>query len=268
MSTELPQPALSTKPEIIAGFSHCWDSMVPLARSLSEEEWETDSICPGWQTKHALLHLAAAETAFSQWTDLLKPPLREIDTYFKAHAEETGAEILDRFERITEVRRDQFEAMSEADFDAESWTAAGPGTYRRYMEIRIFDHWAHEQDIRVPLDRPGNLSGLGADFSLDEVHMVFGYLVGKRAGAPDGSRVTVHVTGPTARDLHAVVDGRASVVPELADPTAEVTVDFGTFMLLSAGRIDPDAPLADGRVTLAGDTTLARSVATNLAFTL
>lgn len=268
MTAAIPEPASATKAEIIAGYAQCWDSMVPLASSLTEAQWTTDSICPGWQTKHALLHVTAAEIAFSKWEDLSKAPFDAIHSFNKAHQDASGAEILGEFEKIIAVRRQQFEAMSEADFDAPSWTAAGPGTYRRYMEIRIFDHWAHEQDIRVPLDLPGNLSGLGADFSLNEVHMAFGYLVGKRAGAPDGSRVTIHVTGPTSRDLHAVVDGRAAVVAELADPTAEVTIDFATFMLLCCGRIDPAGPMGDGRITLAGDLDLAERVATNLAFTL
>jgi uncharacterized protein (TIGR03083 family) len=179
-----------------------------------------------------------------------------------------GAEVLDAFARIGDVRLAQLRAMSDADLDRPSWTPAGPGTYRRYMEIRVFDHWAHEQDVRTPLDRPGHLSGLGADKSLDEAHIALGYLVGKRAAFPDGSSVTVHVTGPTARDLHAVVAGRAAVVAELADPAAELSVDFATFMLLCCGRIDPEGPLADGRVQLSGDLELAERLARNLSFTI
>ena len=39
-------------------------------------------------------------------------------------------------------------------------------------------------------------------------------------------------------------------------------------LLLCCGRIDPAGPLADGRVTLAGDRALADTVARNLAFTI
>jgi hypothetical protein len=136
------------------------------------------------------------------------------------------------------------------------------------MEIRVFDHWAHEHDIRVPLGMAPRLAGRGARQSLDEAHIAFGYLIGKRAAAPEGSSVSVHVTGPLPRDLHAVVEGRARVVAELATPTSEVTTDLLTFMLLCCGRIDPGEPLADGRVTLAGDRELAERVARNLAFTI
>ena len=57
------------------------------------------------------------------------------------------------------------------------------------MAIRSFDFWIHEQDIRVPLRRPGHTSGPAAELALDEVRRSFGYIVGKRAGIPDGSSV-------------------------------------------------------------------------------
>ena len=104
--------------------------------------------------------------------------------------------------------------------------------------------------------------------SLDEAHIAFGYLVGKRAGLPNGSSVQVSVTGPNARDLYAVVEGRARVVGVVADPACTVTTDFLTFMLLCCGRIDPDGPIGDGRVTLGGDVALAGQVARNLRFTI
>ena len=242
--------------------------MIELGEAMSEDDWNTQSLCPDWSCKQVFLHLLTAEHGFSNWSDLSKPPFDEIQTVAREWASEPGARLIERFVEITDRRRSQFEAMSEADFDAESWTAAGPGTYRRYMEIRVFDHWAHEQDLRVPLGRPGNHTGPATEMSLDEAHFALGYLVGKRAGAPDGSSVTIHVTPPVPRELHAVVDGRARVVPELTDPTAEVTVDFLTFMLLCCGRIDPNEPLADGRVQVAGDEDLARKVATSLAFTI
>ena len=267
MTNAVPVPASATKAEIIAGFEECWASMTALCRTLTEHEWTTESICPGWQTKHVLLHRTAGEIGFSRW-DRSGPLSDELGGYYESLRESTGAEILAEFERIIAVRRTQLAGMDETDFDAQCWTPAGPSTYRRYMEITLFDHWAHEQDIRVPLAKPGNLSGLGAEFSLNEAHIALGYLIGKRANAPQGARVTIHVTSPTTRDLHVVVDGRAQVVAKLNDPTVELTTDFATFMLLCCGRIDPAGPLDDERVTLSGDTALGEAVATNLAFTI
>ena len=38
--------------------------------------------------------------------------------------------------------------MSQEEWDAESFTPAGKSTYGRFMQIRVFDCWLHEQDIR------------------------------------------------------------------------------------------------------------------------
>jgi len=268
MSAAVPVAATTPGWVLVDAFQECWASMLSLGGSLSEAQWDSPALCPGWRAKDALVHLTSAEIGFADWSDLSRPPFAAIGEAARNLSAMSGADVLAAFAQVTERRGNQLAAMSEADLDAESWTAAGTGTYRRYMEIRVFDHWAHEQDIRVPLDLPGHLDGLGPRMSLDEAHIAFGYLVGKKAAAPDGTSVTVHVTGPNARDLHAVVDGRARVVAELAEPSAEVTADFLTFMLLCCGRIDPAGPLADGRVTLAGDRALAQRVATNLAFTI
>jgi uncharacterized protein (TIGR03083 family) len=267
-SSAVPTAGSTTGPVLVRAFEECWGSIVSLGATLTEEQWNARALPPAWTAKDALIHLCAAEIGFADWSDLSKPPFGPIGAAAAELSALPGAEVLERFRAITDRRGEQLAAMSEAELDAPSWTAAGTGTYRRYMEIRVFDHWAHEQDVRVPLGLPGHLEGLGATMSLDEAHIAFGYLVGKRDGAPDGASVNVHVTGPNARDLHAVVEGRARVVEELASPTAEVTVDFLTFMLLCCGRIDPQGPLDSGAVTLAGDRDLAGRVARSLAFTI
>ncbi|MFN0029229.1 MAG: maleylpyruvate isomerase family mycothiol-dependent enzyme [Acidimicrobiales bacterium] len=263
-----PIAASTTGPDIVTAFGECWTSWRELGRTLDEDAWASPALCPGWTCKDALIHLTAAETGFADWTPSPTPPMEQIGVAIKSLRQRSGAEVLTAFEAITGRRSEQLATMGEDGLDAVGWSPAGIGPYRRYMEIRIFDTWAHEQDVRVPLGMPGHLEGRGPLVSLNEAHIAFGYLVGKRAGLPDGSSVTVHVTGPNARDLHAVIEGRARVVDELSNPACELTVDFATFMLLCCGRIDPEAPLGDGRVVLGGDRTLAEAVARNLAFTI
>ena len=264
----LPVGGSTSVEDLVAAFRECFASMIAFGSSLSEDDWNQPSLCPGWRAKDALVHVTAAETAFFSWTDHSAGPFEAIKAEGRLLRDRSGADILAAFESVTSRRIAQLETMPASELDAVGWLAGGTGPYRRYMEIRVFDHWAHEQDIRVPLGQPGHLEGRAASISLDEVHLVFGYLVGKRAATPDGASVTLRVTGPQARDLHAVVQGRARVVTELTDPTATVETDFLTAMLLACGRIDPSGPLGDGRITLRGDLVLAERVARNLAFTL
>jgi uncharacterized protein (TIGR03083 family) len=265
-----PQPvaASTSGPDLTAAFREATEAMRTLGAGLDEAQWEHPSLCPGWSCKDALVHVTSAEIGFAEWEPSPQAPFDRIRDAGRELSRQPGADVLAAFEAIMARRLEQIGNFSEAELDREGWSPAGIGPHRRYLEIRVFDHWAHEHDIRVPLDLGARIEGLGARTSLDEAHIAFGYLVGKRAGAPDGSSVAVHVTGPLRRDLCAVVEGRARVVDEVEAPTAEVTADFLTFMLLCCGRIDPEGPLGDGRVTLAGDRALADKLARNLAFTI
>ena len=47
-----------------------------------------------------------------------------------------------------------------------------------------------------------------------------------------------------------------------------LTTDSLTFMLLACGRIDPEGPISDGRITWTGDDAVGAHAARNLAFTM
>ena len=77
----------------------------------------------------------------------------------------------------------------------------------------------------------------------------------------------MHVTGGVERDIAVVVDGKARPVDSVADPDVEVTADVETFVLLAAGRIDPQTRIDDGRITWSGDAEWGERMARNLAYT-
>ena len=151
--------------------------------------------------------------------------------------------------------------MSDDDFDSPSVTPVGPGTYGRFMAIRAFDVWVHERDIRVPLWLSGDDGGAAAELALDEVHGSLGFIVGKKIGLAEGKGIAIELTGPVQRTLLAKVDGRAARVDELPNPDITLTTDSLTFMLLACGRIDPEGPIADGRITWSGDADLGAWIA-------
>jgi hypothetical protein len=94
-----------------------------------------------------------------------------------------------------------------------------------------------------------------------------GFVVGKQAGAPDGTSVRFDLTGGSGRIVDVVVEGRARVVEEpLARPTVTITVPVVLFTRLVGGRTLPAAHLADGSVTVEGDVDLGRRVVDKLAY--
>ena len=130
--------------------------------------------------------------------------------------------------------------MDDEAWSEEGFTPAGQDTYGRFMRIRLFDTWLHEQDIRDVVDRPGHESGAAVEQTLDEMSGAMGYVVGKLAGAPDGSSVTFDLTGDAARAIHVRVDGRAAVVDALDGPaTVTLHMPVGVWVRLAGGRVEP-----------------------------
>ena len=86
-------------------------------------------------------------------------------------------------------------------------------------------------------------------------------LVGKRAGAPDGSSVLFTVEG-VGRYPIAVTGGRAALVDGLdGPPTVEITLSAPTLAALVGGRSDaPDDAM------VSGDAALGAAVLATLAF--
>ena len=113
----------------------------------------------------------------------------------------SSAQLTEKFASVTAARRAQLSAMSDDDFATPVMTPVGPGTYGRFMNVRVFDFWVHEQDIRTPLELPGHEGGPAAERSIDEIRMSMPYIAGKRVGVPDGDSLRVHLTGPVAGDI-------------------------------------------------------------------
>ena len=178
-----------------------------------------------------------------------------------------GQQVLAQLAEVLSARRAAIEGMGEDDFSAPSWTPIGPADYRRFMQIRVFDCWVHEQDVRDAVGRPGHEDGPVAEQSVDEIVRALGYIVGKKAGAPEGSSVTIELTGPVVRSIHIAVDGRAGVVDRLSGaPTTTVALGSRAFTRLACGRVEPAQTL--GEVQLTGDVDLGRRVVTSLPFTI
>jgi uncharacterized protein (TIGR03083 family) len=261
-----------------AQLGEVWDSLGDLGDSLSDDEWKRPSPCPGWPVSAQYAHVIGTESM------LLGRPNPEADPGRPDHVRndiggfnevwvaaldaEPRSEVMARFVEVTDTRKRALADMDEDAFSQPSWTPVGQADYRRFMQIRVFDCWVHEQDVRDAVGRPGHESGPVAEQSVDEIVRAIGYLVGKKAKAPDGSSVRITLSGPVERTVDvAVVDGRARAVETLdGPPTASLELASSLFTRLACGRVSPDAVI--DRVTLSGDADLARRVIDNLAFTI
>jgi uncharacterized protein (TIGR03083 family) len=273
MTTNVPKQAT------IAALADVWASLDELLAGLHDDEWARPTCLPGWDVKAVVAHVAGTESMLlgEQAPDVevdeaSHPHVRNDigrfnERWVVATESESPAEVLERFRVRIAARRAALDELTDEAWFAVGFTPAGQDTYGRFMRIRTFDCWLHEQDIRDAVGRPGGEDGLAAPVALDEIAAVLGYVVGKKAGAPLGSRVRFELTGPAARTIDVEVAERAAVVNELSGPpTVTVTMPAGVFARLGGGRIDPST--VRDQIALDGDTALGEQIVTNMAFTI
>ncbi len=273
----------SSRPALVAQLGEVWGALAELGAELSDAEWVVPTPCPGWDVAAQYAHVIGTESS------LLGRPAPDVGTagetpehvknqiggfnevWVTALAPVPRADVLARFREISEARRDALDGMTDEDFDAPSWTPVGQADYRRFMQIRVFDCWVHEQDIRDAVGRPGHGTGPVAEQALDELVRAAGFVIGKKAGVAAGTAVRLELTGPVARRVDVDVTDRARVVEVLPQPpTTTLELTSTAFSRLSCGRISPaeveQGAFGGARVT--GDQTIGRQVLENLAFTI
>jgi len=269
---------------IITLLDDVWNDIATVCDGLTASEWNTPTECPGWTVHDNVSHMIGTERmllgeqpepgaddagdAAHVRNDIGRANERWIATYRGWD----GAALLDEFRAVTGRRLDALRELTTADWDREGFTPEGPGPYRRFMEIRVFDCWYHDQDIREALVRPGYLDGPVADISIGRIPAkALGYVVGKKAGAPPGTTVVFEIAGPSPILAAIAVppEGRAVLMDAPPDsPTVRVALDRRTFARLAGGRWTGEHARAHGTVRVTGDSALGDRVVDNLAFTI
>lgn len=306
--------SLDQRGAIVDQLEETWRSIAEACESLAPEEWEEPTDCPGWRVHDQVAHMTGTEWVLAGRQPLAgvaseaaaaadAPPYvrnemgRANEAWVSLYRDLSHERLLDNFKEITAERVEQLGAMSEADFDAPAMTPVGKATYRRLMQIRVFDCWVHEQDIRCALRRPGHLAGPAAEQSVEEIVRALGYLFAKRAGAPEGASLELRLTGGVNRVVYVAVTGGRGVVTGAPapsggrEPTVTLRADSAELIRLACGRRDPgealerawmpagDREQAAGReqagagsplgsISLAGDRALGEALMMNLAFTI
>lgn len=265
----------------IRALEEVWSSLSRLLGELSDEQWSAPTPLPGWSVQDNVAHLLGTEAMLLD----IENPRVVIDRETRTHVHndigefnevwvehlrpKPPADVLSLFREYTASRLVALEATTEEQWNAESFTPAGKDTYGRFMQIRVFDCWLHEQDIRDAVGLPGHERGVAVDVTLDEMSTAMGFVVGKKARVGSGQSVTFQLTdaGDVTRTIHVSVGERAAVVDSLDAPaTLTLTMPVGVMTRLCAGRV----PLDEVRDTIRadGDEDVAERVLTSLNYTI
>jgi len=264
--------------QFIAHLNAVWSSIDEAVTGLGDKEWDRLTDCPGWTVRDQVSHVIGTES----WLLGLPEPA-PVDPAAAPHVhnplglaneawvaerrDRSGAEVLAEFRRVTADRLVALRAMTDEQLAADTDGPLGRTPYQAFMEVRVMDCWVHEQDIRRAVGRPGHLSGPAAEAALGRFTASLGYVVGKRSEAPDGSTVVVRLEGPMAQDVAVqMVDGKArGVDPTPSEPTVTVSMTAETYACVTCGRWSPTDVVADGRVRISGDRTLAERILAAMA---
>ena len=269
------------KDRTVAALGEVWASLDELLGGLTDDQWRLASPLPGWSVQDNVSHIVGTEAMLAGEPgpdvnidrDVNDHVRNDIGAFNEQWVESLRAvaphEVLSKFRELTAARLDALEQMSVDEWNAESFTPAGKDTFGRFMQIRVFDCWLHEQDIRDAVGRPGHETGLAVEVVLDEMATALGFVVGKKASASAGQSVTFALTdgGAVVREVHVEVGERAAVVPALSGPaTVVLTMPVGVMTRRCAGRVGPDDLL--DQVVVDGDSVLASRVLANQTYTI
>jgi uncharacterized protein (TIGR03083 family) len=235
-----------------------------VGNTLSEAEWKLPTECPGWTVQDVVSHLVGFELAvmgepapeheLPDGLDYLRnDTMRRLEVPVDLRRSRPGSAVLAEFSAMIDRRLRQLRelAASGADPEVDSliW---GPRPLSRMMPTRVFDAWAHEQDIRRATGRHGGLDSPAAQVSRQFLTRALPHMV-SRAGLPEGTVVRFEVAGPL-RIEQTVGEGQ---------PEMTLRMDWETFVRLACGRVHPDR----AKVAADGDPDQVRSLLAALAVT-
>ncbi|MEV0433570.1 MULTISPECIES: maleylpyruvate isomerase family mycothiol-dependent enzyme [Nocardia] len=262
-----------------------WETIATLVADLDEKAWRRPSPLPGWTLFDVVAHVIGTESWLLGRTPPAHDPLRpKTDVRTLPHVRNevavlneiwvdrlrplSGKRLLALFDEVTELRRAALAAMTDEEWEAPTVSPVGQVAYGRFMRVRLFDCWMHELDLADGIGRSVDEGGARAEAAFTELTLGLGRAVVKGAKAPDGSRITLDLTGPVTRQVHLAVEGgRGSVLDEAdGEPTTVIRLDSGLFARLRGGR--QSAATHPGKVVVEGDAALGDRLVQNLAFTI
>src|ERR1700683_1948503 len=169
-------PSTSNEP-VVGAMAQVWASLIGVCEQIGDTGWDQDTDCPGWTVKDQLSHLIGIERMLLG--EEPPAPLEEVPEHVtnafgemneacvEARRRTPGKEVFAELVETTNQRLDELRAMPKTKFDEICWSPVGQVPYREFMETRILDTWAHEQDIRRAVGRPGGRNGVGEAVTLD-----------------------------------------------------------------------------------------------------
>jgi uncharacterized protein (TIGR03083 family) len=271
--------SLPTREPAVDQLAEVWNSLRAACQGLRPVQWDEPTDCPGWTVRDNLSHLVGIERMLlgepsppplDRYPAHVRNPLGELnEAWVAARRRRSGEEVLREFAEVADRRLEELRSLPPEQFDVVSENLLGRMPYRQFIQVRVIDSWAHEQDVRRAVDRPGGRNGAGETVVVDGCARNMGRVVAKDAGVDDGAVVVFNISGLLGRQLVVSVSGgRGTIVgpDEAGEPTCTLSMDQEAFWLLCFGRQAPLRLLGTGQVRVEGDMVVGHKVLDAMAF--
>jgi uncharacterized protein (TIGR03083 family) len=261
-----------------AAYGEIFSDVDALAAGLDGESALRATGCPGWSVRDHVAHITdlesilvgrqrPAHTLPERLPYIRNQPGEFMELGVDARRSVPLADLLAEYREVTAERLAQLDSLEDSQLDAMGRGFFGDSRVRSLLAIRVFDVWAHEQDMRRALGLPGGLGGVAAAHSRERMLMGAGNRVQDRVAPAAGTAIVFDVTGTGGARRAIVFDGERgrSGMPVPESPAATLRLDLPTLTVLACGRSDDLE--ARARVVVDGDQNLGRSVLEDLAIT-
>jgi uncharacterized protein (TIGR03083 family) len=255
-------------------------SLLGLLCTLDSRDWHRATVCPGWDVHDIVGHLfndyvRRLSTLDTEHAMSGPPAGEDLPTYIARINEEfvVATRVFSPRLLIDMLRRlgPQLDAMwAECDpteigrIDV-SWAAPGdPAPVWLDIAREYTEFWAHQQQIRDAVGRPGATEQRLLHPVLDTFLRALPYAL-RDASAAVGATVRVRVPGDAGGEWTATRDSQGWKLAADSGriPTADVEIDARTLWRLATRGIEP--PEAEATARVRGDRSLAATALTLLA---
>jgi uncharacterized protein (TIGR03083 family) len=263
------QPSL--QPSIDA-WTQSIEAISELVSSLVEGEWNRPTECPGWSVRDVVSHVIGGEcealgdprpihTLPRDLYHVTDETTRYLEVQVDVRRHHTGPEMTSELEYTIIRRSRQLRNERRKPEDVVSHPLYGKLSLAEFLDVRVFDVWTHEQDLRKAMRTPGGLDTPAAHVARDVLLGRLARVIAEDAGAPKKSAVVFDVNGPIEflRTVRVDENGNGTVdsSPSLG-PVVTFTTDWETFARLTSGRVRAKK-IAD-RLKVEGDAALAERI--------
>jgi uncharacterized protein (TIGR03083 family) len=261
-----------------AAYAEIFTDVYGLAADLNDQQALGITGCPGWTVRDHVAHIVDLEGILigRQRSNHSVPeglpyirnkPGEFMEIGVDARRGMPYHDLIAEYRDVTKERLSRLEDLQDSQLDEMGQGFFGQSKVRSLLAIRVFDLWAHEQDIRRALGEPGGFAGIPAAHSRERMLMGAGNNLQERLAPAAGTSLLFDITGTGGAQRAILFDGQRGMsgmnLPEL--PTATLHLDMNTLTVLACGRSDD--PLASSRVVVEGVQNLGRRVLEDMSVT-